>query len=126
MGPHRIAIAAGANQPQAQPVVFLAGIVVQEQRGFSIAGYQNIEPAVVIIISQSQAASREVAGEGGTCLCRNVAKLLVLLTEEEHWLLISNFGHIDLDHVVWMSVGQQQVQLSVIVKVEKFQSPAAQ
>ena len=44
MSPHPISIAAGANQPHAQPVVLFAGIVMQKDRGFSITGHQNIEP----------------------------------------------------------------------------------
>src|SRR5207237_10606529 len=106
--PNRVAVAMDSFQLQPQPIVPAGSIVLQQQRSGTVIADQYIQGAIVIVVSQRQAACREKLLERWATSFADIMKLVIIfLIEQQQGLFVSNLRRIAFDHVVGMSIGQQ-------------------
>src|SRR5260221_1188680 len=125
-GPHRIAGAPRALEAHAHPVVALAGIVLEDEGRSPVVGHDDVHPAVVVEVPHGQSARRKTLREQPARFVGDVAELLAVALEEEQRLLVLHVPAITVDHVVGEAVGQQQIEIAVVVEREELEAPASQ
>src|SRR5207249_1468023 len=122
-----IAIARRAFQPESQPIVSLGGVVFQEHRSAAVSCNEHIKGSVIVIVPHGQTSRSEALLKRRPPFCAYIFQLAVrALMKEQERLLVPNLARVTPDHVVWMAVGQDQIDRAVVVIVEILESPATQ
>src|SRR5580704_2667523 len=113
------------GEAKAKPVIFRADIVAKQHRRGVVDGDKYVDRAVVVEIAQRHATRGEWLRENRAALRADVFKAVAGVVEQKHRLEIFHGGGALVDAVVGMAVAEQQIEVAVVVVVEKFQSPAA-
>src|ERR1700693_4069817 len=122
-----VAIGLGSDQQNLQPVIGVAAVVAK-QRGIiaAIVG-DDVDVAVVIVISGGQAATRDGPDDIGTERFRNfLEQAFAQIPKHEQRLLVRNFSVIEVHVVEHRTVQLQNVRPAVVVVIQKFHGYAAQ
>ena len=103
-----------------------AGAILQQQRRLSVVGHDHVEPAVIVEVANREATRGVCLGERGPGLGADVAQLAALVVEKQQRLLVFHLLRVLLDHVVGVTVRQNQVDRAVVVVIEEFEAPPAE
>src|ERR1043166_7219473 len=122
----RAGITLRRDEIQTDPVVAIAAFVSQQHRRGAVVDDQHVEIAVVVVITDRQATRRPVFTERLSRDRADVFESSVDVLKEQQRFLVLNFQRLDLDHVVRMSVRENQIRIAVVVEVEEAQPPAAE
>ena len=99
--------------------------VPQKNRRAVILCDQQIHRAIIIEVSDRQAASREWLRKSCAALLADVLKSLARVAKQQHRLPELHAFDSLFDRIIRMAVTEQQVKIAVIVVIKKFQTPAA-
>src|SRR5216684_7711690 len=106
-------------------MVLIPYVVAQENRRGVIDSHQNIDSTVVVKISNRHSASRERPLKYRPTLRTDILEALPRVVKEHQRFLILDLAVQALDEIIRVAVGKKQIEITVIVIVKKFQSPAA-
>src|SRR4029077_8589997 len=114
-----ITIKRHAFELESQPIVSLGRVVFQQHRSTAIGSNEYVDRAVVIIVADSQTTRGEFFFKRCPTCCAHINQLTVwALMKKKEWLFVSNLPRVPANHVVRMTVGQDQVDGAVVVIVE--------
>ena len=106
-------------------MILASGIVAQQHRGSIVHGNQDIHGTVVIEVSEGQTSRRKLPGENRSAVCADVLQARTRVLKKQHGLAVGDPRIDFVDEIVRMAVGDQQVEVAVVIVVEKLQTPAA-
>src|ERR1700683_5109061 len=107
-------------------MVSTSRVVAQQKRRGSIVPNQNVQAAVIVIITDRQSSSRKRSRKCGSRFRADVAQTPLFLMKQEKRFLIVHLRGILIDHVIRVAVSENQIDGAVIIVIEVLQSPAAQ
>src|SRR5689334_5283840 len=123
---NRIDICSRANKFQSKPMVCSSSIIAKQNRRPIVLGDKNVDRTVVIEISQRQAASRKLLGKHGTTFGTDILQPASSIAEKKQRLFIRYIFKLLANHQIGMSVGEQQIEVSIIVVIEELRTPTAE
>jgi hypothetical protein len=121
----RVDVGSCADEAEAEPVMVAAGIVLQEQGRAIIGGHKHVDCAIVVKIPESEPAAREKLCKRWASRIADIFPRSGILLEKKEGLAVAELGMVLLDHNVRMAVGNDQVEVAIVVEVKKLQPPAA-
>ena len=126
-GADGVAVAAGADQFEGDPVARLRGGVLPQLGGRAQRRHRDVDAAVVIEIRRGGAVMRRSGGaEVRARVRRPVAKLAAAGVEEEAVRLFVDRRLERLDAIVDVRVRGEQILQAVVVQIDEQRGPAAQ
>ena len=111
-----VAVAFRAFEIERKPVVAGLVPVVQQERPVAHRGHDDVHAAVVVVIRHGAAAGTDLGGEIRAALGRRVCECAVTAIFQKQTF--------PADEVMRVAVGDEDVKLATVVKVEEATAPA--
>src|SRR6185437_4296421 len=111
------------DKPQSKPVVTHRDIVLQQHWRAIVHRNQDVNRAIIIEITYGHTASCQA---GSKCRPRgstDVDHLIAFAVKKEQRLTIGYTRGMRFDFVIRMSVRNEQVEITIVVIIEKLNSP---
>src|SRR4029077_16374329 len=113
-----------ADRADFDPIVFVGGVATDEVRRCVDAIDDEVEVTVVVEITKGAAARRSCGRDAGAGIERNVLEVAVAkIAIEEFALWIAGFGGELFDFGIDVTVADENVGPTVVVKIEKAAAP---
>src|SRR5262245_51675342 len=100
--------------------------VAHQKRRFAVTPDEDVDASIVVVVADRQSPSGKRFGKYRTCLRADVPEAPTVVMEEQQRLLVADILRTKRDHVVWMAVGEQEIDASIVVHIEELESPSAQ
>src|ERR1700686_4898708 len=114
-----IAVTLYALQLESQPIVARGRVVFQQHWSSTVGRNEHIEGAVVVIVAHSQTPRGKISLKHRTRALANVVELPVFtLMEQKQWLFVFHLHRVVINHVVWMAIGQKEIDRAIVVVIE--------
>ena len=107
-------------------MVLAGGVAAEQHRRIAVAADEHVYASIVVEVPHREPARGKHLVEHRPGLPADVAEPSSVVAEEEQRLLVFHLRRPHPDHIVWVTVGQQQVDVPVVVEVEELQAPAAE
>ena len=114
-----------SHQPYAEPVVASSSGVLEQHRRAVVHGNQYVERSIVIEVTDGHAARGKAFGKCRTGSRADVLQSLPGVVKQQQGFKIFYVRVMGLDLVIRMAVGDEQIEVAVIVVVEELDAPAA-
>ena len=105
-------------------MVLTSNLIAEKNGRIIIHRNQNIHAAVVIEIPYSETTAGHWLCENRAALIANVPESCTRITKKQERFAVAHIGVNLFDEIIWMTVGDEQIQVAVVVVVKKFQTPA--
>src|SRR5438067_4698159 len=115
-----------ADQTQAHPVVLPADVVPNQQRRRIVYRHEDVHRAVIVEIANCQPTCSELLREYGTALRAHILPGTAYIAKQQHRLKVLHIFHSLLNHRIGIAIADDEIEITVIVIIEKLQSPAAE
>src|SRR2546430_483116 len=122
-GADRIGIGLLADQADSEPVVVPARVVFQQDGRVIIDGHKHVHHPVIVEVAQRHSSGGHLPRKDGAAFAAYIFKPVASVPEKDHGFLVFHLAVTFLNLVVGMAVAQEQVQITVVVAVEEFQTP---
>ena len=107
-------------------MVVSARVVAQQHGRLAVAADEHVHAAIVVEIADGQSTRRERLRKHRPGLLTDVAQAAAVVPEEEERFLVLHVRCAQRDRVIRMAVGEQKIDVAVVVEIEEFQTPAAE
>src|SRR5438552_4094516 len=104
-------------------MVLISNLVMQKNRGSIIDRDQDIHRAIVIKISDGHPTGGKRLSEQRAALRTYILETFASVAEQHERFLVFHLAVQTLDEVIGIAVGQEQIQIAIVVVVKKFQPP---
>ena len=108
-----------AHEFDAQPVVSFGCLVSQEYRRSIVGGDENIHRPIVVEVAQGQTARGQGEEEYRPGGCADVFEGPAIVVKEKQGFAIGDTAGVDFNLVVRMTVGNEEIDVAVVVVIEK-------
>src|ERR1700691_4223101 len=106
-------------------MIILANIVSQQNRSAVIIRNQHIYSAVVVEIADGEAPRGKCFRKNRPTLPADILKRLAFVPEKQQRLFVSNPVRLLFDEIIRETIGNHQIQVAVVIVIEKLESPPA-
>src|SRR5437868_2456964 len=99
-------------------------IVAQQKRWTVIHGHEHVHGTIVVKVADGKTPAGYGAREQRATLVGNVVKSVAVVTKQEQRFAITHkLGVNFVNEIVGMPIGNHQVEIAIIVVIEKFHAP---
>src|SRR5882724_12247209 len=112
------------NQRERKPVVAGRDLVVKHVCRPIVGGDDGIDAAIVVQVAYRETAAHPCLLKDSTRFRRDIHEALAGVARQQHRLLIAKLRKVELDGVEVVALSDEQVLPSVVVVVEKANTPA--
>src|SRR5947209_918139 len=97
---------------------------MQDDRGSVVAVDRNVDPSVIVEVTEGSASCRYRRRENGTALRRDVREAALIVSQEQRRLQIVKGGLSKLDVIHHVALSYEKVEPPIVVIVNPFRCPA--
>src|SRR5262249_12439300 len=112
------------HQTHTEPVIALSREIFQQNRGAVIHGDKHVYGAIVVEVADGHSTRSEGLRKDGTRRDADIFKHFAVVTEQQQRLSVHDVADMFFDLVVRMAVGNEKVDIPIVVVVEEFYTPA--
>src|SRR5439155_4149780 len=114
-------------QFQSQPVILALDIVIEQKGNSAVDTHHNIGIAVIVQVPHREAAGADALLEDLAALFAHIQHFSVaFVVKQNHGLTVRYAAASQVNEVIGVAIGEDQVGPAVVVVIEEFQSPAAE
>src|SRR5438876_6712386 len=106
-------------------MVLISNLVMQKNRGSIIDRDQDIHRAIVIKISDGHPTGGKRLSEQRAALRTYILETFASVAEQHERFLVFHLAVQTLDEVIRIAVGEEQVEVTIVVIIKKLQAPSA-
>src|SRR5207248_9071282 len=108
-----------------KPVISRRCSVLYQHRSAIVDRDQNVDRAVVVKVADGKTTGRPMLREHWPAFGAHILKCFPRIMEKQWRLAVSHSGMQRFDQVIRIPIGEKQVEVSVVIVIEKLQAPTA-
>src|SRR6267143_5281134 len=107
-------------------MILFPRIVAKQHRRSVVDRNQHVHRAVVIEIAQSHAPRRQGLRKNRATLIADILKIITRIAKKQHGFAVRHARHAPFDMIIRVAIAKQQIQVTIVIKIKKLQSPTTE